>query len=75
MSNKVYIIPDVHCRSFYKPVLNIKDSPVVFLGDYMDPYKFEGTNDEDGIENLREIFAFARSNDNVTLLAGNHDCC
>ena len=40
----------------------------------MDPYKFEGTNDEEGIANLEEIFDFARSNDNVTLLAGNHDC-
>lgn len=74
MENKVYIIPDVHCRSFYKPVLNIKHSPIVFLGDYMDPYKFEGTNDEEGIVNLKEIFDFSRSNDNVTLLAGNHDC-
>ena len=74
MGNKVYIIPDVHCRSFYKPVLQIKDSPIVFLGDYMDPYRFEGTNDEEGIANLEEIFEFAKSNNNVTLLAGNHDC-
>lgn len=36
--NTIYIVPDVHCRSFYKPILQIKDKPIVFLGDYMDPY-------------------------------------
>ena len=74
MKNKIIIVPDVHCRDFYKPVLNIKDKPVIFLGDYMDPYWDEGTTDEQGIENLKEIFEFARNNKNVTLLCGNHDC-
>ena len=36
--DNIYIVPDVQCRSFYKPVLQIKDKPVIFLGDYMDPY-------------------------------------
>ena len=74
IEENIYIIPDVHCRDFYKYVLSIKDKPIVFLGDYMDPYKFEGTNDEQGIANLEEIFDFARENDNVVLLVGNHDC-
>lgn len=74
MENKLLICPDTHCRSFYKPVLQVKDKPIVFLGDHMDPYRFEGTNDEDGIANLEEIFNFARNNKNVVLLAGNHDC-
>ena len=74
MNNSILICGDIHCRDFYKPILNIKGHSIVFLGDYMDPYKFEGTNDVDGIFNLKEIFDFARSNDNVTLLAGNHDC-
>lgn len=72
MENKIYIVPDVHCRDFYKPVLNIKDKPVVFLGDYMDPYVYEGFTDKHGIKNLQEIIDFARNNKNVTLLVGNH---
>ena len=71
--NNIIVIPDVHCRSFYKPVLQIKNRPVVFLGDYMDPYSWEGFSDEEGIEKLKEIINFARNNKNVTLLAGNHD--
>ena len=71
--NKLYIVPDEHCRGLYKPLLSVKDTPIVFLGDYMDPYSYEGHTDEEGIENLKEIFEFARTNNNVTLLAGNHD--
>ena len=70
--NNIIIIPDVHCRSFYKPILNIKDKPIIFLGDYMDPYYWEGFTDEEGIANLEEIFDFARKNKNVKLLIGNH---
>jgi hypothetical protein len=71
--NNVIIIPDEHCRGLYKQVLNVKDTPIIFLGDYMDPYNFDGTCDEQGIANLEEIFDFAKSNPNVTLLVGNHD--
>lgn len=72
-TNNIIIIGDVHCRSFYKPVLQIKDRPVIFMGDYMDPYYWEGFTDEEGIEKLKEIVDFARNNKNVVLLAGNHD--
>lgn len=71
--NKIYIVPDVHCRSFYKPVLQITDHPVIFLGDYMDKYWWEWFRDEEGVIKLKEIFNFARSNKNVVLLIGNHD--
>ena len=71
--NKIYIVSDVHCRNFYKPILNVKDSKIIFLGDYMDPYFRENTSDEQGITNLEEIFDFARKNPNVILLVGNHD--
>lgn len=70
--NKIYIAGDVHCRDFYKPLLNIKDEPVVFLGDFMDPYYWEGFSDEEGLVKLEEIFDFARNNKNVKLLTGNH---
>ena len=72
MENKIYLCSDIHCRDFYKPVLNIKDKPIVFLGDYMDPYVDEGFTDKHGIKNLQEIIDFARNNKNVTLLVGNH---
>jgi hypothetical protein len=42
------------------------------MGDYMDPYYWEGFTDEEGIEKTREVFDFARNNKNVTLLTGNH---
>lgn len=71
-NNKIYLVSDVHCRDFYKPVLDIKDKPVIFLGDYMDPYVDEGFTDKHGIKNLQEIIDFARNNKNVTLLVGNH---
>ena len=70
---KILICPDVHCRDFWKPILNVKNQPIIFLGDFLDPYKWEGFTNEHGIENLREIFQFARENDNVTILVGNHD--
>lgn len=69
---KILICPDIHCRDFYKSVLNIKDIPIVFLGDYLDPYPDEGFSFEDGLVNLEEIIDFAKNNSNVTLLAGNH---
>lgn len=72
MENKIYILGDIHARSFYKPVLQVKDCPIIFLGDYMDPYYWEGFTDEEGVEKLKEIFDFARNNKNVVLLAGNH---
>lgn len=71
--DKIYVIPDVHGRDFYKPILNIKDKPIVFLGDYLDPYGYEGITDKHAIENFEEILDFAKSNNNVTLLVGNHD--
>ena len=70
---KIIVVSDEHCRSFYKPVLNVKDTPIIFMGDYMDPYYWEGFDDEDGIEKLKEIIEFAKNNKNVILLTGNHD--
>lgn len=69
---KLIICPDIHCRDFYKPVLELKDTPVIFLGDYLDPYSYEGCSFEDGLANLKEITDFAKNNKNVTLLTGNH---
>ena len=83
---KCLVIPDVHGRTFWKePVRwvldNLKDVPIVFLGDYTDPYVGEVdsvTNTtikrEDGITCLKEVIELKKQNsDRITLLIGNHD--
>ena len=74
MNNKsVVILPDIHGRTFWKQVVDC-DCDIVFLGDYVDPYPFEGIGQQEAIDNFREIVDFAKSRDNVHLLLGNHDC-
>lgn len=72
---RIIIIPDIHGRAFWKEA--VKDSldiPVVFLGDYLDPYPIEGITQEMAWENFMEIAKFKRSNpERVHLLLGNHD--
>lgn len=70
--NKIIIVPDVHGRSFWKKIKHVKDTPIIFLGDYLDPYSHEGISNEDAIQNFKEIIEFAKENQNVTLLYGNH---
>lgn len=70
------IIPDVHGRIFWKDAVKGKeDEEIVFLGDYVDPYKYEGINPEDGILALEDAIKFKEEHpNNVRLLLGNHDC-
>lgn len=73
---KIIIIPDVHGRSFWKEAVNnlSEDEKVIFLGDYVDPYGWEGINREDAINILKEVIEFKKAHeDNVVLLCGNHD--
>ena len=76
MEKAFIVIPDVHGRTFWKSVKDIcpTDIPIVFLGDYLDPYEFEGITPDEAIEVFKEIIDFAKDNPNVTLLLGNHDC-
>ena len=69
------IIPDVHGRGFWKKAVEEHtDLPVIFLGDYMDPYPQEGINNEIALENFKQIMDFKRKNaERVILLIGNHD--
>ena len=75
--NKIIVIPDVHGRKFWKDIFETEAyetaHTVVFLGDYLDPYPDEGITREDTIENFKKIIEFARKNENVHLLYGNHD--
>lgn len=76
MVAKCYIIPDVHGRDFWKKVRDIcpTETPVVFLGDYLDPYGFEGITPSMAIDMFAEVIEFKKANPNVVLLLGNHDC-
>ena len=73
------IIPDVHGRTFWKDALNDfpkKDYPkltIVFLGDYLDPYDFEGISNEEALKNFKEILEITRKDKRIHLLIGNHD--
>lgn len=77
------IIPDVHCRTFWKePVERFlsceDDTKIVFLGDYLDGYEHEWEDRKyikDGITRLEEIIDIKKKHpNNVVLLLGNHDC-
>lgn len=70
------IIPDIHGRKFWKDAISLREDneKVIFLGDYVDPYKWEDISSEQVINNLKEIIEFKKSNmDSVILLIGNHD--
>ena len=73
---KILVIPDVHGRTFWRqPCSELeKYDKVVFLGDYLDPYDFEGISFEKCIDVLQEIIGLKKFNyDKVVLLLGNHD--
>lgn len=74
-NKKIYVIPDVHGRKFWRPVLDhLNDNcEIVFLGDYLDPYPHEKISPEFALEQFNEIIEIARNNKNVHLLLGNHD--
>lgn len=55
--NKLLILPDIHGRIFWKePCQNIEEyDKVIFLGDYLEPYKFEKISVKDAIDNFKGI--------------------
>lgn len=72
---QILIIGDVHGRTFWKKALNIIDEmdKVVFLGDYLDPYFYEGISIVEALSNFKEIIEFKHNYyDKVILLIGNH---
>ena len=70
-------IPDVHGRQFWKEAIEKymdKVDRVIILGDYLDPYPWEGITRKDAIRNFQEIIEFKQNHkDKVILLIGNHD--
>lgn len=74
--SKILICPDVHGREFWHKAKEIIDDvdKVVFLGDYLDPYSYEGITFEDAVMEFEDILAFKEDYpDKVVLLLGNHD--
>lgn len=73
--NLITVIPDVHGRTFWRSaVREHPDRKTVFLGDYLDPYSFEGITPEMALVEFKSILDWKRQHpDNVTLLLGNHD--
>ena len=71
------IIPDIHGRQFWKDAVSQyedKVEKIIFLGDYLDPYDYEGITRKDAIRNFEEIIDYKINNkDKVVLLLGNHD--
>lgn len=73
------IIPDVHGRTFWRHMVEecLKNHPhikIIFLGDYLDPYQYEGITQEDAIEVFDEIIELKHQYpDRIILLLGNHD--
>lgn len=69
------VIPDVHGRQFWRDAVNdVETVPVVFLGDYLDPYPEDMVRWSDAWKGLNDIVALKRRYPSqVTLLLGNHD--
>lgn len=73
------VIPDIHGRTFWKEAINkfpkdiYPELPIIFLGDYLDPYDFEGITRKQAIENFKEIIDVAKNDNRIHLLIGNHD--
>lgn len=78
--SRLIIIPDVHGRPFWREAVKDLDGPgregdkVVFLGDYVDPYQWEGIFPVEAYEGLKDILDLKREYPGrVVLLLGNHD--
>lgn len=73
MEENILVVPDVHGRTFWRKVIN-SDLPVIFLGDYTDPYTvYEGISEEQALQEFKYVIDFAKENQNrVVLLLGNH---
>jgi hypothetical protein len=74
---KALIIPDIHGRTFWKEPCEwaVKNNiQIIFLGDYFDPYNYEGITPEMAIENGKELGDFVNKNRELCItLIGNHD--
>ena len=72
--DSILIIPDVHGRKFWKwAVEKYPEVETIFLGDYHDPYPYEGITNVESLRNFKEIIEYVKCHPNCKLLVGNHD--
>lgn len=70
------VIPDVHGRTFWRQAVNeyLGKEHILFLGDYLDPYTYEGITPTDAYKVFHEIIELKKDHpEDITLLLGNHD--
>ena len=73
---KYRIIGDIHGRKNWIELVTPfdEDTLYIFIGDYTDPYYYEGVSYDQMIEQISLMFQFKKEHpDNVVLLIGNHD--
>ena len=76
----ILVLPDIHGRRFWYDAINMfpKDEypnlDIVFLGDYVDPYEsLEHITRQEAIDNFKDILEYAKNDNRIKLLIGNHD--
>ena len=62
--SKIGICGDIHGRQFWKIIKEHKDEfeKIVFLGDYVSPYSYEGITNEGAISVFEEVLEFKKEN-------------
>ena len=61
----VLILSDIHGRRFWKDAVEKytdKVDKIVAIGDYLDPYQWEGITRNEAIRNFQEIIDFKKEN-------------
>lgn len=70
--NKVLIIPDIHGLDFWKEPCSNWNGPIIFLGDYVDPYY--PTTHLEAFNNLKDLVEFSKNTKcTCKFILGNHD--
>lgn len=72
----ILIVPDVHGRSFWRKAKELvkQYQKIIFLGDYLDPYSYEGITHDMALIEFKEIIEFKKEYPKkIILLLGNHD--
>ena len=58
---KWIIIPDVHGRPFWRTAVKGQEGEkIIFLGDYVDPYDWEGILPGEAFKELKDIIEFKK---------------
>lgn len=72
--SSIFIIPDVHGRTFWKEINPDDADLIIFLGDYTDPYLNDSITPKMVLDNLKELVNFYTKYKNKCIfLKGNHD--